>query len=143
MRDENLIAASLARPKHLWSYGEPTPTLFDLAAAYGYGLAKNHGFIDGNKRVAFVAMATFIDLNEYSFNAPEEEVVVMMLPLASDKESQETIATWLEKYSVKQERVKINRHFRITRVHLRDLHPREVSDRLMFNSKHQRKSRLS
>ncbi|MBR8839333.1 MAG: type II toxin-antitoxin system death-on-curing family toxin [Stigonema ocellatum SAG 48.90 = DSM 106950] len=72
---------------------------FDLAAAYGYGLIKNHGFIDGNKRVAFVAMATFIDLNEYSFNAPEEEVVVMMLRLASNEESQETIATWLEKYS--------------------------------------------
>lgn len=103
IRDENLIAASLARAKHLWSYGEPTPTLFDLAAAYGYGLAKNHGFVDGNKRVAFVAMATFIELNEYSFNAPEEEVVVMMLRLASDKESQETIATWLEKYSVKND----------------------------------------
>ena len=103
IRDENLIAASLARPKHLWSYGEPTPTLFDLAAAYGYGLAKNHGFIDGNKRVAFVAMATFLELNEYSFNAPEEEVVVMILQLASEKENQEKIAMWLEKYSVKHD----------------------------------------
>ena len=58
IRDENLLSASLARPLHLYVYGEPS--LFDLAAAYGYGLAKNHPFIDGNKRTAFMVMYTFL-----------------------------------------------------------------------------------
>ncbi|MFM6395923.1 type II toxin-antitoxin system death-on-curing family toxin, partial [Planktothrix sp.] len=58
LRDENLLSASLARPRHLFSYGQPD--LFDLAAAYGYGLAKNHPFIDGNKRTAFMAMYVFL-----------------------------------------------------------------------------------
>ena len=58
LRDENLLSASLARPRHLLAYGQPD--LFDLAAAYGYGLAKNHPFIDGNKRTAFMVMYVFL-----------------------------------------------------------------------------------
>ena len=58
IRDENLLGASLARLKHLFAYGNPT--IFDLAAAYGYGLAKNHPFVDGNKRTAFMVMYTFL-----------------------------------------------------------------------------------
>jgi death on curing protein len=65
IRDKNLFLASLDRPKNLLAYGEPTPTIFDLAAAYGYGFAKNHVFVDGNKRVAFVTMATFLELNGF------------------------------------------------------------------------------
>lgn len=103
IRDENLVSASLARPKHLLAYGEPTPTLFDLAAAYGYGLAKNHAFTDGNKRVAFVAMATFLELNGYYLDVSETEVVVIMEKLAQDKETQESIASWLKKHSTKNE----------------------------------------
>lgn len=98
IRDENLLSASLARPRHLFAYGEPT--LFDLAAAYGYGLAKNHPFIDGNKRVAFAVMATFLELNGYSLNVPEMEVVVMMERLATDQENQDSFAKWLEENSV-------------------------------------------
>jgi death-on-curing protein len=100
IRDNNLFFASLDRPKNLLAYGEPTPTIFDLAAAYCYGFNKNHAFVDGNKRVAFVAMATFLELNGYSLDIPETEVVLMMERLATDKETQESIAEWLQENSV-------------------------------------------
>ena len=103
IRDNNLFLASLDRPKNLLAYGEPTPTIFNLAAAYGYGFAKNHAFVDGNKRVAFVTMATFLELNGYSLNIPETEVVLMMERLATDKETQESIAEWLQENSVQHE----------------------------------------
>lgn len=98
IRDENLLSASLARPRHLFTYGEPT--LFDLAAAYGYGLAKNHPFIDGNKRTAFAVMATFLVINGYWLEVPEMEVVAIMERLATDEENQDSIAKWLEENSV-------------------------------------------
>jgi death on curing protein len=98
IRDENLLSVSLARPRHLFVYGEPT--LFDLAAAYGYGLAKNHPFIDGNKRTAFAVMATFLEVNGYSLEVPQMEVVAIMEGLASDRETQDTLAKWLEENSV-------------------------------------------
>jgi death-on-curing protein len=98
IRDENLLAASLARPKHLFAYGEPD--LFDLAAAYGYGLAKNHPFIDGNKRTAFMVMYVFLGLNRYLIEVPEKEVVQIMERLATDEENQESLAQWLRENSV-------------------------------------------
>jgi death on curing protein len=99
IRDEHLLSASLARPQHLFTYGE-SPSIFDLAAAYGYGLAKNHPFIDGNKRTAFVVMATFLELNGYSLEAPEVEVVLTMERLAVDEEDQDSIALWLQEKSI-------------------------------------------
>lgn len=102
IRDENLLFASLARPQNLLNYGE-SPTIFDLTAAYAYGLAKNHPFIDGNKRVAFVVMAVFLELNGYSLDAPEDEVVQVMLRLAAGEETQESIAQWLQSKSVTTE----------------------------------------
>jgi death-on-curing protein len=98
VRDENLLAASLARPKHLFAYSEPN--LFDLAAAYGYGLAKNHPLIDGNKRTAFMVMYVFLGLNRYLIEVPEMEVVQLMERLATDQENQESLAQWLRKNSL-------------------------------------------
>ena len=98
VRDENLLSASLARPRHLLTYS--TPNLFDLAAAYGYGLAKNHPFVDGNKRTAFAVIATFLEINSYSLNAPEPEVVLMMERLSTDQETQESLAQWLTENSL-------------------------------------------
>ncbi|MDJ0901085.1 MAG: type II toxin-antitoxin system death-on-curing family toxin [Xenococcus sp. MO_188.B8] len=98
IRDENLLGASLARPKHLFAYGNPT--IFDLAAAYGYGLAKNHPFIDGNKRTAFMVMYTFLGLNNYWLEVIEMEVVVKIESLAMRTETQEVIALWLSNNSV-------------------------------------------
>lgn len=97
IRDETLMGASLARPKHLFTYGDPT--IFDLAAAYGYGLANNHPFVDGNKRTAFMVMYTFLGLNNYWLNVDEMEVVVKMEGLTMNKETQESIALWLKEHS--------------------------------------------
>lgn len=101
IRDRNLLLASLDRPKNLFAYGEPTPTIFDLAAAYAFAFAKNHAFVDGNKRVAFVSMATFLVLNGYSLEVPEDEVVLMIKRLSTNKETQESIADWVQENCMK------------------------------------------
>ncbi|NES78646.1 MULTISPECIES: type II toxin-antitoxin system death-on-curing family toxin [unclassified Okeania] len=98
IRDENLLSASLARPRHLFTYGQPN--LFELAAAYGYSLEKNHPFIDGNKRTAFMVMYTFLGLNNYLLEVPESEVVKMMEQLASGEENQESLGKWLAANSI-------------------------------------------
>ncbi|WP_019506497.1 type II toxin-antitoxin system death-on-curing family toxin [Pleurocapsa sp. PCC 7319] len=97
IRDNNLLGASLARPKHLFAYGDPG--IFDLAAAYGYGLANNHPFIDGNKRTAFMVMYTFLGLNNYWLEVDEMEVVVKMEGLTMNRETQESITLWLKENS--------------------------------------------
>jgi death on curing protein len=104
LRDENLFLASLDRAQNLFAYGE-SPTLFDLASAYAYGIAKNHPFIDGNKRTAFVVMAVFLELNGYTFAAPEMDVVIMMERLATDLEDQRSISIWLQKNSIELEAI--------------------------------------
>lgn len=101
IRDENLLGASLARPKHLFTYGEPS--IFDLAAAYSYGLANNHPFVDGNKRTAFMVMYTFLGLNGYWLEVDEMEVVVKMEGLTMNKETQESISLWLKEHSVSRD----------------------------------------
>jgi death-on-curing protein len=100
IRDDNLLAASLARPRHLFVYSQPN--LFELAAAYGYSLVKNHPFIDGNKRIAFIVMATFLLVNGYLLDVPEMEVVQIIERLATDQETQESLAQWLRENSIKQ-----------------------------------------
>ncbi|MGK7929707.1 MAG: type II toxin-antitoxin system death-on-curing family toxin [Spirulina sp.] len=102
IRDANLLSASLARPRHLLAYGQPN--LLELAAAYGYGIAKNHPFIDGNKRTAFMAMYVFLGLNDYWLDAPENDAIAMMEGLASDRETQASLAQWLEHNSQMEER---------------------------------------
>ncbi|MEH1870466.1 MAG: type II toxin-antitoxin system death-on-curing family toxin [Nostoc sp.] len=99
MRDRNLLLASLDRPKNLFAYGEPTPTVFELAAAFAF--AKNHAFIDGNKRVAFKTKATFLILNGYSLEVPEKEVVLMIKRLSTAQETQESIADWIQENCIK------------------------------------------
>ena len=97
VRDNTLLGASLARPKHLLAYGNPT--IFDLAAAYCYSIAKNHPFVDGNKRTAFMVMYTFLGLNNYWLEVSEPEVVVKMEDLTKNIETQDSIALWLENNS--------------------------------------------
>jgi death on curing protein len=97
LREVNLLDASLARPRHLWTYTRPD--LFELAAAYGYGLTKNHPFIDGNKRTAFMVMFVFLGLNGYFLDAKETEVVLTMEQLASSILTQDELAIWLKKHS--------------------------------------------
>ncbi len=82
----------------MFTYGQPN--LFELAAAYGYSLAKNHPFIDGNKRTAFMIMYTFLGLNNYLLEVPEPEVVTIMEQLASGEENQESLERWLAENSL-------------------------------------------
>jgi death-on-curing protein len=94
LRDEGGLESALARPRHKWSYGR-SPDLATLAAAYGYGISRNHPYRDGNKRVAFMAMAIFLGLNGKSLAAKEEEVVAVMVGLAAGRVSEVALARWL------------------------------------------------
>lgn len=94
LRDENGLESALARPRQRHAY-EPKSDLAALAAAYGFGLARNHPFNDGNKRVAFVTMAVFLGLNDCEIDAPETEVVTVMLELAAGKIDEGQLADWV------------------------------------------------
>ena len=93
VRDIGLFESALARPRHLAMYGEPD--LAALAAAYGYGLARNHPFVDGNKRTAHVCYRVFIALNDGQLTATDEEKYIAMLGLAEGSTSEAEFAAWL------------------------------------------------
>lgn len=95
LRDEGLLQSALARPQQLHAYGEPAPDLADLASALAFGLARNHPFVDGNKRTAYVSYLSFLVLNGAELVATPEEKYVTMLALAEGKLSQVDFANWL------------------------------------------------
>jgi death-on-curing protein len=90
---DGLLESALARPKNLLAYG--SPSLPELAAAYGFGLAKNHPFLDGNKRIALAALAVFLDVNGYELVAPQTDAVTTILRLASGELSEAQLAVWI------------------------------------------------
>ncbi|MGO9435705.1 MAG: type II toxin-antitoxin system death-on-curing family toxin [Terracidiphilus sp.] len=92
VRDLAMIDSALARPRNLLAYGHPDAAA--LAAAYAFGLCSNHGFLDGNKRTAYVVAESFIDLNGCTMDAPDEEVVRAMLAVASGVMSEEQLVKW-------------------------------------------------
>lgn len=94
IRDEGLLQSALARPRNLLAYGEPT--IFALAAAYGFGIARNHPFIDGNKRAALIAIIMFLLRNGHRLMAPEAEAVVVIRDLAAGSLSEDELAAWIE-----------------------------------------------
>jgi death on curing protein len=97
LRDEGLLDSALAKPQNLLVYEEQA-SIFELAAAYGFGISRNHPFVDGNKRAAFMAMYVFLDMNGVSLEAGEEEATLFMYRLAAGEETQEDLAAWLERY---------------------------------------------
>lgn len=99
VRDENLLESTLARPVNHWSY-QGSADLADLAALYGHGLTRAHPYIDGNKRIGFVAMAAFLDANGLRLEAPDEEVVDLMRRVASSDVSLDDLAIWIRKHAV-------------------------------------------
>jgi death-on-curing protein len=103
LRDENALESALARPRQKWHY-EKTTDLPTLAAAYGFGLCRNHPYRDGNKRVAFVVMVVFLELNRLTFEADEAEVVTVMLRLAADQVSERELGKWLQDHTRKRKR---------------------------------------
>jgi len=89
----------LARPQHVDAYGLPEggePSAADLSAFYLHGLACNHPFVDGNKRTALVAAELFLELNEFSLNASDEECVLLTLSVAAGKNSEEEITDFVK-----------------------------------------------
>ena len=97
LRDEGLLLSALARPQNLLAYAEPTPDLASLAAAYAYGIARNHPFVDGNKRTALVAARTFLILNGVDLDATQDDKVLTFLNLADGAVSEEELADWIRK----------------------------------------------
>lgn len=95
IRDEGLLDSALNRPRQLFNFGQPPPTIFELAASYAHGLVKNHPFVDGNKRIGFMAAYIFLGANDLNFQAPEEEVVLQTLALAAGEISEADYASWL------------------------------------------------
>lgn len=93
IRDEGLLDSALGRPLQLLNYG--TPTLFDLAACYAHGIVKNHPFLDGNKRAGFMAAYTFLGINGFRLEAPEEQAVLHTLALAAGELDADAFSTWL------------------------------------------------
>jgi len=94
LRDRGLLESALERPRNRFLY-EPDSDLSALAAAYGFGISSNHPFVDGNKRVAFQAMYLFLGLNAFRIDAPEEDVVALILSLASGNLDESSLAEWL------------------------------------------------
>jgi len=92
-RDAGLFDSALARPQNLAVYGDPDAAA--LAAAYGFGIARNHPFIDGNKRTAFVAVELFLDLNGFDLLADDTDCVLTMLRLAGGQLDEESFAAWV------------------------------------------------
>ena len=97
VRDDGLLESAMARPEHLAAYGEPD--VAELAASYGYGIARNHPFIDGNKRTAFVAALLFLAFNYYSLQALDADKVIVMLKVAAGELTEAEFATWIRNNS--------------------------------------------
>jgi len=98
VRDAGLLSSALARPQHLVAYSSEFPSLTKLATAYAFGIAKNHPFLDGNKRTAYVVCRTFLLLNGSDIEATQEEKYLTMLQLAEGNLSEEAFAKWLDRH---------------------------------------------
>ena len=100
LRENGLLESTLSKALMLLNYA-PESSVWDLAAAYGYGFIQNHVFVDGNKRVGLAAMAAFLYLNGYEITATEPEEVEVVIEVATGRRSQGDLAAWLEQFSVK------------------------------------------
>jgi death-on-curing protein len=94
IRDQGLLESALARSRNLFAYGEAS--LAKLAAAYAFGIARNHPFVDGNKRTALVAAEGFLGLNGFDLTAADVEAVSVFLSLAAGEMTEEQLAAWFE-----------------------------------------------
>ena len=97
IREDNMLESALAKPRQLHAYGQPN--VYEMAAAYAFGIVKNHPFVDWNKRAGFVAAYTFLGINGFDFTAPEEEAVIFTRGLAAGDITLEEYTLWLQKAS--------------------------------------------
>ena len=99
IRDQGLLDSALNRAKQRYTYQQPV-SLFELAAAYSFEIARNHPFVDGNKRVALTVGAIFLEMNGFSLNAPESEAVIIFEQLAAGLIQESELANWLQTSSI-------------------------------------------
>ncbi|TWU00731.1 Toxin Doc [Botrimarina colliarenosi] len=99
LRDPGLLESALNRPRNLWAYSQPRPDIAALAAAYGFGLAKNHPFFDGNKRTAAVVCEGFLNEEGYALIASDDDWYEAVLALAAGELSEEAFAEWLRQHT--------------------------------------------
>jgi death on curing protein len=99
IRDETLLDSALAKPRNVFAYADQ-PDIFRLAASYAFGIARNHAFVDGNKRTALVVSLTFLDRNGWDIEASKEDVYFTFLHLADGSLSEVELATWFTKHAV-------------------------------------------
>ena len=100
IRDQGMLESALGRPTNKYSYESPKPSLAQLAAAYAFGIAKNHPFIDGNKRTAFVVCELFLRLNKQGIEASAEGKYIIFLSLADGTLSEEALAQWIAEHLI-------------------------------------------
>lgn len=100
VRDRGLLESALARPRNAWGYG--VTDLCALAATLGHGIARNHPFVDGNKRTAFVVVETFLILNGAELGASDAESVVAMLDLTAGEMTEDEFADWLRAHTAQR-----------------------------------------
>ena len=96
-RDAGLLESAITRPLNAANYGEPD--MAELAALYALGIVKNHPFIDGNKRTAYVALETFLALNDRAFPVSDAEAVVAMLDMAAGEMTEEEFTAWVREHA--------------------------------------------
>jgi death-on-curing protein len=101
VRDQSLFQVALARPLNKWHYEKPSPNIFELAAAYAFALCKGHVFHDGNKRTAHVVAAAFLEINGWTQDVPEPDIVRTMIGVADASIDERALASWFRKTSRK------------------------------------------
>ena len=93
VRDDNVLESALARARQKWTYGEPDVAV--LAAAYGFGIVTSHPYRDGNKRIGFLALVTFLGVNGHEFDTTDAEVVATIVELAAGRLTESELARWI------------------------------------------------
>ena len=101
IRDEGLFLSAMARPQNVAAYGD-RPDVSDLAAAYAFGLARNHPCLDGNKRTAFVVMELFLNLNGWVLEADDADCITTMESVAAGKLPEKSLAAWLRDHIARE-----------------------------------------
>ena len=100
IRDEGLLLSALTKPKTLYHYSDPKPTIAELAASYAFAISSNHAFIDGNKRTAFIICQLFLELNVYVLKAGDSEKYETFIKLAASQMAETELAHWISENSV-------------------------------------------
>jgi len=101
IRDENVLESALARPQQKWHYADHADVP-ELAAAYAFGLVKNHAYRDGNKRIGFLAMVTLLGMSGHELEATDAEVVAEFTALADGRVSEEALADWIRRHTTRR-----------------------------------------